>query len=233
MQKPNLKILILAIIVVLAITGGIFWWQKDNINKLIFGESPKACTQEAKLCPDGSYVGRTGPNCEFAACPQDQTAGWQTYRNEEYGFEVKYPKEWKFQEYKDTNEIIKFIDIDPVRVYSEKEMSERELPFPLVNINFEEKEDPATPLSYEDRIKQYSSWSDIILKSGEKAKKKDEIIEYSPNPYYSNKHNIVYRIGNYNYSDWHKNVFIRYVSDREDKYLDIFDQILSTFKFIE
>ena len=27
------------------------------------------CTLEAKLCPDGSYVGRTGPNCEFAACP--------------------------------------------------------------------------------------------------------------------------------------------------------------------
>lgn len=27
------------------------------------------CTQEAKLCPDGSYVGRTGPNCEFAKCP--------------------------------------------------------------------------------------------------------------------------------------------------------------------
>lgn len=29
----------------------------------------KACTQEAKLCPDGSAVGRSGPNCEFAACP--------------------------------------------------------------------------------------------------------------------------------------------------------------------
>ena len=27
------------------------------------------CTMDAKLCPDGSYVGRTGPNCEFAACP--------------------------------------------------------------------------------------------------------------------------------------------------------------------
>ncbi len=27
------------------------------------------CTQDAKLCPDGSYVSRTGPNCEFAACP--------------------------------------------------------------------------------------------------------------------------------------------------------------------
>ncbi|OGJ02799.1 hypothetical protein A3G06_00195 [Candidatus Nomurabacteria bacterium RIFCSPLOWO2_12_FULL_46_14] len=27
------------------------------------------CTMEAKLCPDGSYVGRTGPNCEFTLCP--------------------------------------------------------------------------------------------------------------------------------------------------------------------
>lgn len=27
------------------------------------------CTMEAKMCPDGSYVGRQGPNCEFAACP--------------------------------------------------------------------------------------------------------------------------------------------------------------------
>lgn len=29
----------------------------------------RACTLEAKLCPDGSSVGRTGPNCEFAPCP--------------------------------------------------------------------------------------------------------------------------------------------------------------------
>ncbi len=28
-----------------------------------------ACTKEAKMCPDGSAVGREGPNCEFAACP--------------------------------------------------------------------------------------------------------------------------------------------------------------------
>ncbi len=34
-----------------------------------FSPTPKACTQEAKLCSDGSYVGRIGPNCEFAPCP--------------------------------------------------------------------------------------------------------------------------------------------------------------------
>ena len=30
---------------------------------------PVACTEEAKVCPDGSAVGRSGPNCEFAPCP--------------------------------------------------------------------------------------------------------------------------------------------------------------------
>ncbi len=31
---------------------------------------PIACTLDAKVCPDGSAVGRTGPNCEFAECPE-------------------------------------------------------------------------------------------------------------------------------------------------------------------
>ncbi|HYV33359.1 MAG TPA: hypothetical protein VE973_00725 [Candidatus Limnocylindria bacterium] len=35
---------------------------------------PVACTMEAKLCPDGSYVSRTGPSCEFAACPSLATS---------------------------------------------------------------------------------------------------------------------------------------------------------------
>ena len=27
------------------------------------------CTRDAKQCPDGSYVGRIPPSCEFAPCP--------------------------------------------------------------------------------------------------------------------------------------------------------------------
>jgi hypothetical protein len=30
---------------------------------------PVACTADAKLCPDGSYVSRVAPNCNFAPCP--------------------------------------------------------------------------------------------------------------------------------------------------------------------
>ncbi|MFZ5932818.1 MAG: hypothetical protein ACOYT7_01955 [Patescibacteria group bacterium] len=33
----------------------------------------KACTQEIKVCPDGTSVGRVGPNCEFAPCPTPAT----------------------------------------------------------------------------------------------------------------------------------------------------------------
>lgn len=32
-------------------------------------QSRIACTQEAKQCPDGSFVGRSGPHCEFICSP--------------------------------------------------------------------------------------------------------------------------------------------------------------------
>mgnify|MGYP001613328354 FL=1 len=34
------------------------------------GADAVACTMDAKLCSDGSYVGRIPPACEFAACPE-------------------------------------------------------------------------------------------------------------------------------------------------------------------
>ena len=33
------------------------------------------CTMDAKLCPDGSYVGRVAPDCAFAPCPGDGDSG--------------------------------------------------------------------------------------------------------------------------------------------------------------
>lgn len=50
------------------------------------------CTQEAKLCSDGSYVGRTGPNCEFAKCPDGNEVGWQTFTDNKLGVSFKYPE---------------------------------------------------------------------------------------------------------------------------------------------
>ncbi len=67
------KILIFAIVAA-AVGGGIFLYFKiikPPADGEISGEKPVACNQEAKLCPDGSYVGRTGPNCEFTTCPEN------------------------------------------------------------------------------------------------------------------------------------------------------------------
>lgn len=36
------------------------------------GDNQVSCTMEAKICPDGSAVGRTGPDCEFSPCPGDE-----------------------------------------------------------------------------------------------------------------------------------------------------------------
>lgn len=33
-----------------------------------------ACTEDAKICPDGSTVGRIQPNCEFAPCPDESVS---------------------------------------------------------------------------------------------------------------------------------------------------------------
>ncbi len=51
-------------------------------SSIIPNDEPVACTMEAKLCPDGSYVGRTGPNCEFAACPATRTVKLYYFNNE-------------------------------------------------------------------------------------------------------------------------------------------------------
>lgn len=62
--------------------------------------SPKevACTQEAKQCPDGSWVSRSGPNCDFAPCPTstpDETANWETWKDNKLNYEFKYPSDWE------------------------------------------------------------------------------------------------------------------------------------------
>lgn len=46
------------------------------------GEESVACTMDAKLCPDGSYVSRIPPKCEFAPCPETKTIKLYYYNSE-------------------------------------------------------------------------------------------------------------------------------------------------------
>lgn len=52
------------------IIAGIIVWSWVTVGVHVSpGGGQVACTMEAKLCPDGSYVGRSGPLCEFSPCP--------------------------------------------------------------------------------------------------------------------------------------------------------------------
>jgi len=82
-HKSKNKITILIISLIFLFTGVFYliWMQYLKQPETIF------CTQDAKLCLDGSYVGRIGPNCEFAACPDDN---WKTFTDK--GVSFRYPE---------------------------------------------------------------------------------------------------------------------------------------------
>lgn len=63
----SLNQLIAGIVLLVAVGLGAFFYRNAMERPESPGE-PVACTLEAKVCPDGTSVGREGPNCEFRAC---------------------------------------------------------------------------------------------------------------------------------------------------------------------
>ncbi|MBI5530988.1 MAG: hypothetical protein HY918_05855 [Candidatus Doudnabacteria bacterium] len=82
------------IVVILLIAAGVatyFLYANKPKSPEVVEQEPVACTQEAKLCPDGSYVGRSGPSCEFAACPPVSEPSWQTFTDATTTSSFQYP----------------------------------------------------------------------------------------------------------------------------------------------
>jgi len=62
------------LLVLIGVLMGWYWWSQNGGPAMPgFGPMPQACTMEAMVCPDGSSVARTGPNCAFAPCPSPTT----------------------------------------------------------------------------------------------------------------------------------------------------------------
>ncbi len=84
----NKNILLIAVLIIILAGVGYFYQGRG-------AEETQVCTLEAKICPDGSAVGRTGPNCEFAACPEADsgTEGWKTSTDSKSGVSFLYPED--------------------------------------------------------------------------------------------------------------------------------------------
>lgn len=66
----NNKPLVIILVVVIFILGTLFYiYNPDPIEIGEKKEEGVFCTMDAMLCPDGSYVGRVAPDCQFEACP--------------------------------------------------------------------------------------------------------------------------------------------------------------------
>ncbi len=58
------KVALLAVLLLVAL--GMTFFIRGKVSEP--EENQVFCTMEALICPDGSYVGRTGPKCAFTAC---------------------------------------------------------------------------------------------------------------------------------------------------------------------
>ncbi|MFH1968656.1 MAG: hypothetical protein ABIJ84_04690 [bacterium] len=217
MQKGFSPIFIVVILGVLVITavGFVVYLQYSAPKEQL---EQTACTQEAKVCPDGSAVGRTGPNCQFAECPevQDETANWQKYTNTEYGFEFKYPEPGLISGGKVGSHL--YLSLDNISV----EINNSSVKFRTVNIR-------VTPINY-------SGYCDVDNNTKAESYKFNDIIfmerKYGEGgnvskgyyyEYFTSKNNDCFILS-----------FALQGSSTEE-FLEpvIFRQILSTFKFIE
>jgi hypothetical protein len=73
------KKIIFGVAAILLIAIGAWWFFADESNK----EGPAACTMDAKICADGSSVGRVPPQCDFAPCPKEDLIQVETPRANE------------------------------------------------------------------------------------------------------------------------------------------------------
>lgn len=102
--KSKWPFLVIAILFVLLVSmGGYIFVGMNKSDSIPTVPTPTpaeqvACTQDAKECPDGSFVSRQGPKCEFAPCPSGtasssaDTSNWKSYSIFE-GFSIKYPSD--------------------------------------------------------------------------------------------------------------------------------------------
>ncbi len=96
LMKHNTNKLLFAVVVLIwaAIVVLMFWpWITNRVSN----QPVVLCTLEAKVCPDGSTVGRVPPQCNFASCPSNTTGGtsmegWVSSHDQKQGIDFQYPQ---------------------------------------------------------------------------------------------------------------------------------------------
>ncbi len=245
-NKPKLPkwALVLIIILSLAILGLIAYGAYQYFN-----EESILCAQDVKTCPDGSTVSRVPPFCNFAECPKNSTADsstdeadWQTYTNEEYGFEFKYPENW------DLNHKITLTNPDSSPLFVIKkgiEFYEKQSQFPGISISIWDNPQKLNIINWIDSFENMNFLPGDMPKTINSKVGKDNLDAFK---YWEggtskwNQQGECYQacpmlIYFFSYNDKTYRVVLNnrppMVQKITNEQIEKFDQILSTFKFIE
>lgn len=124
-QKGVSTIAGITIFVVVAVFafGGVFAYEyylksqipNPNDQQNSNDQNQTACTMEAKVCPDGSSVGRTGPNCEFTECPKINEEEYSFIAIEEGDLNIQQYFDYYVGIYKNGN-LLKKVNITNTRI---------------------------------------------------------------------------------------------------------------------
>jgi len=176
-----LSIILITYLVIMCIVAAIHIYGNLTGNRfyLIFENEndQKACTMEAMICPDGSSVGRSGPNCEFTPCPNEtplSTANWKTYENNYYGFTLSYPNDWEIskEDYKTNKTNSPFVTIsNPINETKIEFIKSKNISWSIYCPDIEDENRNYYPFDQDKDILIYTcgshSWFDFTYKMDE------------------------------------------------------------------
>lgn len=196
--KTNWKYILIVVILAVIVGGGVLVWTKKQ------------------------EVPSTGlPETEEKEV-EDETADWKTYRNEWYGFEIKYPEDWIFNQ-----DVMSFGFSSGKLINGSDEFS------CSLNIALATKGTNAEYINSLPKEKWQRSEIDINRESTIKLTSVDSPIK----AYY-----FLENSGEYSFQIYHSTT--RYITNQEgyrvalgfiyyQECMDIFNQMLSIFKFLE
>ncbi len=162
---------------------------------------------------------------ETRAIPKDEMSNWKTYSSDQYGFSIKYPENWK--------EVKPSVQEDSTIISLVSNEKFGEGPEPIVyHVNFTKYKNPEKKPLKEIALGYLEDKSFVEFSEGEVASYK--VYRSNTIPSMGGVLHVFFTKDNTSYIDVWLNPYSGLLSyPSEIKYVSIFNQMLTTFKFLK